>query len=141
MKKIALLLSTPIIASGLIMILSLIIISGTAFAKDYEVKKKVQGYEVKAKIDKNPPIVGDNNITIEIKDDKGKYVTDAKVRVDYSMPAMPGMPPMNYKADAVLKGDEYKATMNLSMSGPWNIAIKITRDGKTVTVKFNVDAR
>lgn len=135
MKKIALFLSSLIIS------LSLIMISGTAFAKDYEVKKKAQGYEVKAKIDKNPPVVGDNNIAIEIKDDKGNYVTDAKVRVDYSMPAMPGMPPMNYKADAVLKGDEYKATMNLSMSGPWNIAIKIIRSGKTTTVKFNIDAR
>jgi len=31
---------------------------------------------------------------------------------------MPGMPPMNYKADAVLKGDLYAATMNLSMAAP-----------------------
>jgi len=54
---------------------------------------------------------------------------------------MPGMPPMNYKTDAVLKGNEYRATMNLSMSGPWNIAIKITRAGKTSTAKFNIDAR
>jgi hypothetical protein len=105
------------------------------------VKKKAGDYEVEAKIDKNPPVVGDNNITVEIKDATGKYVTDAKVVVDYSMPAMPGMPAMNYKADTELKGNEYKATMNLSMSGPWNIAIKITRSGKTSTAKFSIDAR
>lgn len=119
----------------------LLMIAGIALAKDYEVKKKVGEYDVEAKIDKNPPIVGDNNIEIEIKDVTGKYVTDAKVVVEYSMPAMPGMPPMNYKTDASLKGNEYRAKMNLSMSGSWNIAVKITRAGKTSTMKFTVDAK
>ena len=120
--------------------LILLLIVGIAYAKDYEVKKKAGEYDVEIKIDKNPPVVGDNNIGIEIKDASGKYVTDAKVKVEYSMPAMPGMPAMNYKTDTELKGYEYKAKMNLSMSGSWNIAVKITRGGKTATVKFNVDA-
>jgi hypothetical protein len=119
----------------------LLLTSAVAAAKDYEVKKKAGDYDVEVKIDRNPPVVGDNNLKIEIKDGAGTYVTDAKVVVDYSMPAMPGMPPMNYKTDAQLKGNEYRATMNLSMSGPWNVAIKITRAGKTSTVKFNVDAK
>ena len=123
-----------------IITLILILIAGIAYAKDYEVKKKAGEYDVEVKIDKNPPIVGDNNITIEIKDASGKYVTDAKVKVEYSMPAMPGMPAMNYKTDTELKGDEYKAKINLSMSGSWNIAVKITKSGKTATMKFNVDA-
>lgn len=121
--------------------LILLLVAGIAYAKDYEVKKKAGEYDVEIKIDKNPPVVGDNNMEIEIKDASGKYVTDAKVKVEYSMPAMPGMPAMNYKTDAALKGNEYKATMNLSMSGAWNIAVKIIRGGKTTTVKFNVDAR
>lgn len=120
--------------------LTLLLIGGIAYAKDYEVKKKVGEYDVEVKIDKNPPVVGDNNIEIGIKDASGKYVTDAKVKVEYSMPAMPGMPAMNYKTDTELKGDEYKAKINLSMSGSWNIAVKITRSGKTATMKFNVDA-
>lgn len=121
--------------------LILLLIAGMAYAKDYEVKKRVGNYEVEIKIDKNPPVVGDNNIEIEIKDTSGEYVTDAKVVVAYSMPPMPGMPPMNYKTNATLKGYEYRATMNLSMSGPWNIAVKITRQGKTSSVKFTVDAK
>jgi len=121
--------------------LVLLLIAGIAYARDYEVKKKVGDYDVTVKIDKNPPVVGDNNITVEIKDASGKYVADAKVKVEYSMPAMPGMPPMHYKTDTELKGIEYKARMNFSMSGPWNIAVKITRSGKTATMKFNVDAR
>ena len=120
--------------------LILLLMAGVAYAKDYEVKKKAGEYDVEIKIDKNPPVVGDNNIEIEIKDASGKYVTDAKVKVEYSMPAMPGMPAMNYKTDTELKGYEYKAKMNLSMSGSWNIAVKITRGGKTTSVKFNVDA-
>ncbi len=119
----------------------LLLIAGIAYAKDYEVTKKAGEYNVVVKIDKNPPVVGDNNVTVEIKDASGKDVTDAKVVVDYSMPAMPGMPAMNYKADAALKGSEYKAKMNLSMSGSWNIAVKITKTGKTSTMKFTVDAK
>lgn len=120
--------------------LTLLLIAGIAYAKDYEVKKKAGNYDVTAKIDKNPPVVGDNNITIDIKDAVGKNVTDAVVMVEYSMPAMPGMPAMNYKTDTELKGNEYKGKMKLSMSGPWNIAVKITRGGMTATVRFNVDA-
>ena len=121
--------------------LVLLLVAGVTYAKDYEVKKRAGDYAVEIKIDKNPPVVGDNNMEIEIKDAAGKYVTDAKVKVEYSMPAMPGMPAMNYKTDAELKGNEYKTRMNLSMSGAWNVAVKITRGGKTTTVKFNVDAR
>ncbi|HWR59538.1 MAG TPA: FixH family protein [Thermodesulfovibrionales bacterium] len=121
--------------------LVLLLVAGIVYAKDYEVSKKAGEYNVEVKIDKNPPVVGDNMIEAEIKDASGKYVTDAKVVIDYSMPAMPGMPAMNYKTDTELKGNKYKAKMSLSMSGSWNIAVKITRGGKTSTMKFTVDAK
>jgi len=120
----------------------ILLIAGIAYAKDYEVKKKAGDYNVEIKIDKNPPSVGKNNMEIEIKDAAGKYVTDAKVNVEYSMPAMPGMPAMDYKTDAKLEKEyEYKATIDLSMSGSWNIIVKITRGDKTSKVKFSVDAQ
>ncbi len=120
----------------------ILLIAGIAYAKDYEVKKKAGDYDVEIKIDKNPPSVGKNNMEIEIKDAAGKYVTDAKVNVEYSMPAMPGMPAMDYKTDAKLEKEyEYKATIDLSMSGSWNIIVKITRGDKTSKVKFSVDAQ
>jgi hypothetical protein len=125
----------------MIAVVVLLFAAGVAFAKDYEVTKKAGEYNVAVKIDKNPPVVGDNNISIEVTDASGHHARDAKVVVDYSMPAMPGMPAMNYKADAELKGDEYKAKINLSMSGSWNVAVKITRAGKTSTMKFTVDAK
>jgi len=119
----------------------ILLIAGLGYAKDYEVKKKAGDYEVMVKIDRNPPVVGDNEVTVEVKDVSGKNVTDAKVLVDYSMPAMSGMPAMNYKADAPLKGTAYHAKMVLSMSGSWNVAVKITRAGKTSTMRFTVDAK
>jgi hypothetical protein len=122
---------------GMVVLLS----AGVVFAKDYEVKKKAGEFDVVVTIDKNPPVTGDNGVTVSVKDAGGKVVKDAKVIVDYSMPAMPGMPAMNYKADAVQKGDVYAATMNLSMAGPWNVAIKISAGGKNGSLKFTVDAK
>lgn len=122
-------------------IVIIFLVSGISYAKEYEVKKKAGEYEFEVKIDKNPPVVGDNNITIEIKDASKKYVTDAVVKVEYSMPPMPGMPAMNYKADAELKGNKYKAKMILSMAGSWNITVKMNRAGKPSKMKFVIDVR
>lgn len=114
--------------------------AGPVYGKDYEVSKKAEDYSVLIKIDKNPPVVGDNLMRLEIKDGTGKIVTDAKVKVDYSMPAMAGMPPMAYKTEAELKGKEYQARMNLSMAGSWSMAIQIIQGDKVRRVKFTVDA-
>lgn len=119
----------------------LVLAAGAAYAKGYEVTKKAGEYDVLVTFDRNPPVANDNEVGITIKDASGKPVTDAKVKVDYSMPAMVGMPPMNYKTEAALQGEEYKATLGLSMSGSWNVAVKITRAGKTITTKFTVDAK
>lgn len=121
--------------------LVLLLAAGVAYAKEYEVAKKAGEYDVVVRIDRNPPIVGDNNVSITVKDAAGHHVRDAQVKVDYSMPAMPGMPPMNYKTDAVLKGDEYKTTLGLSMAGSWNITVKIAREGKASSMKLTVDAK
>ena len=124
-----------------IFVVMVLLLAGVVYAKDYEVTKKAGDLAVAVKIDKNPPISGTNNMEIVVKDAGGKAVTDAKVLVEYSMPAMPGMPAMNYKTDAELKGNAYKAAMNLSMSGSWNVSIKVTRANKTQTAKFTVDAK
>ncbi|MGZ3578965.1 MAG: FixH family protein [Syntrophales bacterium] len=112
---------------------------GLAYAKNYEVVKKAGNYTVHIIMDKNPPIAGENNIEINIKDAAGADVIDAVVVVEYSMPAMPGMPAMNYKTKTDTKSKKYVAIVDFSMSGAWNINVKITRAGKTQSVKFNVD--
>ena len=117
----------------------LFLVVGLVYAKDYMVMKKAGSYTVEVKLDKNPPITGPNKMEINIQDEKGVKVTDAAVVVEYVMPAMPGMPAMNYKAKAELSGSRYLANVNFSMSGAWAVNIKITRAGKTQAVKLNVD--
>ncbi|HAM50028.1 MAG TPA: hypothetical protein DCP92_04800 [Nitrospiraceae bacterium] len=119
----------------------MLLVAGVVYAKDYEVSKKAGDCDVFVQIDKNPPVVGDNNVSVEITDASGHNVKDAKVIVEYSMPAMPGMPPMNYKVNAELKGEQYKTTINPSMAGSWNVSVKIVRAGKTSVAKFIVDAK
>src|SRR4030043_284232 len=124
----------------LILILSIfLLLASVAFAKGYEAKRKAGEYEIEVKIDKNPPVaIGDNHIEIEVKDGKGNTVTDVKVLVNYYMPPMPRMAPMNYKTDAKLKKEKYTATMNFIMSGPWYIAVIINHEGKISRTKFNI---
>jgi len=133
MKTIAILM----VASFLAVIYS----AGIVSAKDYEVSKKAGDLNILIKIDKNPPTTGKNNMEITIADSAGKAVTDAKVVVSYSMPPMPGMAPMNYKTDTELKGAAYRATLNYSMAGSWNNEIRVTRAGKTASLKFTIDAK
>jgi len=114
--------------------------AGAVYAGGFEVQKKAGDYNVVVRIDKNPPVVGNNNMEIEVRDSSGKSVPNAKIRVDYSMPAMSGMPAMNYKTDAALTGGKYAAVLNIPMSGSWSVRVKITIGGKSSTVKFNVGA-
>ncbi|MEE9913966.1 MAG: FixH family protein [Deltaproteobacteria bacterium] len=124
-----------------LVICALFLTVGLAHAANFELTKKAGDYTILVSIDKNPPVTGKNNVVVTIKDGAGKYVTDAKVAVDYGMPAMPGMPAMNYKSDSMLHGTAYHAVVNFSMSGPWTVGIKITQNGKTQSVKLNVDVK
>lgn len=110
-------------------------------AKGYEATKTSESYQVGITLDKNPPVAGENHMTITLKDASGKVITDAAINVEYTMPAMPGMPAMHYTAEPKVQGTAYHTTLNLSMSGAWNIALRITRQDKTEMVNFNVDVR
>jgi hypothetical protein len=119
----------------------MVFITGAALAKEYTVQKKAGDYTVDIAMEKNPPVVGTNNVVIAVTDKAGNVVTDAKVLLTASMPAMPGMPAMENKADAKPEGGKYKAKIELSMGGSWNMSVRITQGGKTATAKFTVDAR
>ena len=125
----------------LVFILALLSISPATYAKDFVVVKKAGEYWVEEKIGKNPPILGENDIEIEIIDAAGVRKIDAEVMVNYYMPPMPRMAPMNYTTYAKLKGEKYQAAMNFIMSGPWIIRIVIMFGGKRMSIKFNVDAQ
>ena len=113
---------------------------GSAFADRLELKKKAGEYEVGISIDRNPPVVGDNTLEVTITDAAGNPLKEAKVLVNYYMPPMPRMAPMNYKEQAKFKKGKYVLEMSLIMAGPWIIILKITAGEKTTTAKFNFDA-
>ena len=122
--------------------LVLFLTAGVAFAsRAYEVKKKAGDYQVGIRIDRNPPVVGDNPVSIEVNSAEGTPVKDAKVKLDYSMPPMPGMPPMNYVLKASQGGSGYSATMDLIMKGPWNIGIIAKVAGKRLRMTVLIDVR
>ena len=112
--------------------------SAPLYAKEYQAKKKIGEYEVEIRMDRDPPIVGDNHITIEIRDNEGKRVKEVRVLVNYYMPPMPRMAPMNYRTDATLKGGQFQATMRFIMSGPWYVVVIVQRDKSNSSAKFNV---
>jgi len=78
---------------------------------------------------------------VRIKDAGGMELRGLDISVNYYMLPMPRMAPMNYNIPAKPYRDQYRASMNFIMSGPWIIAVKIPVAGKTKTVKFNIDVQ
>lgn len=126
---------------ALLLVLISLFFAGLVEARDYIVEKKAGDLTVMIRIDRNPPVVGSNNLDITLKDATGREVTDANIVVDYGMSGMPGMPAMNYRTGTQLQNGKYGATVKLSMAGPWTVTLKISRQGKTATTRFTVDAR
>jgi hypothetical protein len=117
----------------------LLLAASITYAGSYEVKKEVGGYYVVMKIDRNPPIAGDNNVSIEVTDATTLCACNANVVIEYSRPAMPGAPALHYTAETELKRGRHIGKISLSMAGFWNIAVKITTGDKTWTTNFIVD--
>jgi hypothetical protein len=126
---------------GLAFLAALCFFFGSASADKLELKKKAGEYEVGISIDRNPPVVGDNTLEVRITDAAGNPLNEAKVLVNYYMPPMPRMAPMNYKEQAKFRKGKYVVEMRLIMAGPWVIILKITAGEKTTTAKFNFDAQ
>lgn len=127
---------------NLILISLLLLIFVTlAHGKDFVVKRNLQGYTMEVSINRNPPILGKNDVKVEISDSLGKHVVGAPVTVNYFMPPMPGMAPMNYTVKASPGGSGYGATMDLIMKGPWNIVIRADVAGKPIRMTVLIDVR
>jgi nitrogen fixation protein FixH len=119
----------------------IMLITGAAYAKGFEASKQAGPFKVDISMDKNPPATGENNIVIVVWDASGKPVKDAKVNIEYIMPAMPGMPAMNYKAALAGKDGKYSGKLNFSMPGAWSVEVKAESAGKKGKCKLNIDVR
>ena len=120
-------------------LLALCFLVGISDAAKLVDSKRVGDYVVAIQIDRNPPILGINNLEVDISGADGREVADAKVLVNYYMPPMPRMAPMNYRVNAPYKGGKYRVAMNFIMEGPWYIVVKINHLGRNTSAKFNVN--
>lgn len=126
--------------SGLVLLTMLLCLTASiVYAGNYEVTKKVGGYNVVMKIDRNPPVASNNNVTIEVTNASTGCACDATVSIEYSKPATPGAPALHYKAGTALKRGRHIGKISLSTVGFWNIAVKIMARDKTWTTNFVVD--
>jgi hypothetical protein len=111
-------------------------------SKGYEKSTVAGDLTITLSVDRYPLVKGDNMLSVKTADSSGKPVTDAAVSVRYFMPAMPGMAPMDFNTQAMLKGDRYAFSANVPMEGGWKAEVSVTRPGKPVaTATFNIDAR
>lgn len=123
-----------------VLLVSFVVIAGCS--KGYETKKVADDLSVTLKADRYPLIKADNALSVNVADATGKTVTDAVVQVRYYMPAMPGMAPMEFTAQAVPKGNAYSFTVNIPMEGGWKIDATVMQPGKApVMFTFTIDAR
>ena len=96
------------------------------------------GYDVTLKSSK-ALVVGSNEFVVELAKDS-KVVENAKVKVKFFMPEMPGMPYMESESEAVLVNGKYKVNINFSMNGTWQYQLKFkTEDGVVHTIKGSVN--
>jgi YtkA-like len=119
----------------------LLLTANIACAGGYTVNRKAGDYSVVITFDRNPPVAGNNDVSIKVTDASGRSAGDAKVTIDYWRPGIQCMcmPPMNYHADAQLKGARFQGKVDLSMPGVWNIIVRLTLGGRTWRTEFTVD--
>ena len=87
---------------------------------------------------KKPLIVGTNTIQVALFKD-GKKV-DAKIKVKFFMPEMPGMPFMESKDKTKTKEGVADIKVNLSMAGTWQYQLKFkTPDEEVHKIKGSVN--
>ena len=123
----------------LTVVLSLIVGASLLQAAAFDKDAKFRTTKIHISADK-PLSAGSNTLIFDIKQ-KGKTANGIKVSVKAFMPAMPGMPAMKSQATAQsLGGGKYKATLNLAMSGTWQLHIFITpKSGKKTRVKTSLN--
>ena len=96
------------------------------------------GYDVTLKSSKSL-VVGSNEFLVKLSKDS-KVVENAKVKLKFFMPEMPGMPYMEYEDEATLVDGKYKVNINISMGGTWQYMIKFkTDDGFVHSIKSSVN--
>ncbi len=117
----------------------LIAILGASLLQAAAFEKQAKTRAAKVVLSSQKPLTtGSNTLHISVGGDKFK---DADVSIKIFMPAMPGMPYMEARADAKNLGNGlYEAKVNLAMGGTWQVHIFITpKNGKKIRAKTSIN--
>jgi hypothetical protein len=102
-------------------------------------------FKLTFRIDPDPPQGANvNTIHVTLTDAAGKPVSDAQVRLTFTMPAMPAMnmPEMRNNAELKWTGSEYTGPIQIMMAGGWNVGIEARRgDSVIATTQTHINAR
>ena len=119
----------------------LTLILTASFAEAAAFSKDAKYRTTKIHITAEKPLTsGSNTLHFSITKNS-KAISDAVVSLKAFMPAMPGMPAMESKTVAKNLGNGlYEATLNLAMSGTWQLHIFIApKEGKKSRVKTTIN--
>jgi membrane fusion protein, copper/silver efflux system len=95
---------------------------------------RVGDFLVSARLVPDPPITGDNELVLQLRDTEGRPVDGASLDFLVSMPAMGAMAEMRSGGQVSgLGGGIYQVRYPLRMQGDWTIALRITAAGHQAT--------
>jgi len=117
----------------------IIVILGVSLLQAGAFEKQAKTRATKVVISSEKPLsTGSNTLNISVA---GEKFAGSSVSIKIFMPAMPGMPYMESKADAKSLGNgKYEAKVNLSMSGTWQVHIFVTpKTGKKIRAKTSIN--
>lgn len=103
------------------------------------------GFKLTFRIEPDPPVGAKENIIhVSLTDASGKPVPDARVRLTFTMPAMPAMnmPEMRNNTDLKWTGSEYTGPIQIMMGGGWNVGIEARRGDQILAAsQTHINAR
>lgn len=87
-------------------------------------------YRLDVQLAPQTPKVGDNTLTVRLRNQDGAPVSDASIRAVAEMPAMGTMPAMQAPAEMnEVEPGVYKGTFDLPMEGSWPLSLVIQAPG------------
>ncbi|XPV68460.1 MAG: FixH family protein [Halarcobacter sp.] len=117
---------------------ALLLTFGLLNADPIDLSGKKDGYEITLKSEKSL-VVGNNTFFITLAKDT-VAVTNAKVKIKFFMPEMPGMPYMEQTQKAKFVDGKFKTSINFPMGGTWQYHLKFkTQDGKVHTIRSSIN--
>ncbi|MGH9580772.1 MAG: efflux RND transporter periplasmic adaptor subunit, partial [Terriglobales bacterium] len=91
------------------------------------------GWTVAFEVAESPPRGGAANVfLVSLRSSDGNLASDAQVRVELVMPAIPamGMAEMHSSAELQWDGKQYRGKAEIPTAGSWNVTVEARRDGR-----------